>query len=97
MSSYRLSHRAANDIYEIVLRVATENRTAARKLRLGLYETFRYLGRSPSSGMLREDLAPGIRIFSHRNYVVCFRAVPNGVDILRVLHAARQWESERLS
>ena len=57
-----------------------------------LYATFTMLGKNPEIGQARDDLIPRMRIFSVRNYVICFRTVSDAVEISRVVHGARQLE-----
>jgi plasmid stabilization system protein ParE len=94
MKNYFLSPRAQNDLYLLLLAVAEKNRSATRKLSSGLHATFRFLGRNPSSGELRSDLGEGLRIFTHRNYVIIFRSKNKSVEIVRIIHGARDWLSE---
>lgn len=43
-------------------------------------------------GEPRTELAPGIRSFTYnRNYIVIYRALDDGIDVLRVIHSARNW------
>lgn len=49
--------------------------------------------RQPRMGELREELGPDIRSFTHtRNYIVIYRPLDDGIDVLRVLHSARNWQ-----
>ena len=40
-------------------------------------------------GTSREDLLPGLRCWSVGNYVIFFRPTSDGIDVVRVVHAAR--------
>ncbi len=40
-------------------------------------------------GRPRDELAEGLRSFSVGRYVMFYRAIPEGVEIVRVLHGAR--------
>jgi toxin ParE1/3/4 len=40
-------------------------------------------------GTLREDLLPGLRCWSVGNYVIYFRPKGDGIDVVRVVHGAR--------
>jgi toxin ParE1/3/4 len=44
---------------------------------------------NPNIGELRPDLARNVRAFSIGNYVLFFRPLDDGVELLRVLHSAR--------
>jgi toxin ParE1/3/4 len=43
-------------------------------------------------GQQRDELLPGMRCFSLSNYVIFFRATASGVEIVRVVHGARNIE-----
>ena len=47
------------------------------------------LAEMPESGRQREKLAPELRSFAVGNYVIFYRPIENGVEIVRVLHGAR--------
>lgn len=48
--------------------------------------------RQPLMGESREDLGPDLRSFSfRRNYVVIYRPLADGIDVLRVFHTARDY------
>lgn len=40
-------------------------------------------------GRARDDLAPGIRSLAFGRYVVFFVALADGIDVVRVMHGAR--------
>jgi toxin ParE1/3/4 len=58
-----------------------------------LYEAIEGLGRHPSSGRHREELAPGIQSFPFGRYIIFYRAATNSIEIVRVLHGARDIEN----
>lgn len=43
----------------------------------------------PRMGRAREELAAGVRSFAFGRYVVFFTPLPDGIDLVRVLHGAR--------
>ena len=47
---------------------------------------------SPMIGRTREELAPGLRSFPVGNHVIFYRSVKNGIEVIRVLHGARDIE-----
>lgn len=48
--------------------------------------------RQPLMGDPREDLGSGLRSFVFkRNYVVIYRPLDDGIDVLRVFHSARDY------
>ncbi len=46
----------------------------------------------PASGAGREESPPAFRSFPEENYVIFYRPVKDGVQIVRVLHGARYIE-----
>jgi toxin ParE1/3/4 len=40
-------------------------------------------------GIARPDIAPDLRSFSAAPYTIYYRLVPDGVEIMRVIHQAR--------
>lgn len=50
------------------------------------------LARNPGLGRKREELLAGLRSFPIGSYVVFYRAIEDGIDILRVLHGSRDIE-----
>ena len=43
----------------------------------------------PGMGRRREDLSPGLRSIQEGSCIIFYRAVENGIHIVRVLHGAR--------
>ena len=50
---------------------------------------FEPLRQFPEMGSAREQLAPGLRALSYRDYVIYYLAAPDELVIVRVLHGAR--------
>ena len=50
-------------------------------------------GRQPGSGRYREELASGIQSFPFGRYIIFYRAVTSAIEIVRVLHGARDIEN----
>lgn len=47
----------------------------------------------PNMGTARPDLGDDLRIFSHKRYVVVYRPLPDGIEVLRVVDGARDYPS----
>jgi toxin ParE1/3/4 len=77
------------DLVEAALRIAEENPTAADHWLDSLDEKCRLLARMPELGRKRPDLAPDLRGFPIGNYIIFYRPVPDGIQVIRVLHGAR--------
>jgi toxin ParE1/3/4 len=89
MSLHRVSDHARADLDEIWTRIAQDKPDAADRFIRALVSRFPMLASMPELGRRREELAPRLRSFSVRNYVIFYRPMANGVEIARVLHGAR--------
>ena len=50
----------------------------------------RLLAVNPALGPARPDIAPELRLFPIRRYVVLYRALPDGIEVVRVVHGMRE-------
>lgn len=57
---------------------------------------FNALARRPGLGRMRDDLMPLLRSFPYGRYVIFYRAVAGGIEIIRVLHSARDANAQFL-
>lgn len=89
MSQPFFSPSARQDLFEILERIARDKPGAAVQFVERLEEECRLLAANPSVGTSRDDLLPNLRCWSVGNYVICFRQADDGVEIVRVLHGAR--------
>ena len=44
-------------------------------------------------GTARPDLGEDLRVFSHKRYVIVYRALADGIEVLRVVDGARDYPS----
>ena len=51
------------------------------------------LAQQPRKGRGRAELGAGLRSFTVGRYVIFYEAVPNGVDVVRVIHGSRDIEA----
>ncbi len=93
MSLLRISPRAGADLIEIWSYIADDSVANADAFVDRLYETLQVLGRQPGSGRRREELAPGMQSFPYGRYVIFYRALMDAIEIVRILHGARDIES----
>jgi len=80
---------AETDILEIWDYIADDSFAAADRWVDHLDEQFRLLATQPMMGRARDELAPGVRSFSFGRYVVFYVPLDDGIDVVRVLHGAR--------
>jgi toxin ParE1/3/4 len=76
---------AEQDLIDIYLHVSPDNPTAAEKLVRAINAKCERLARSPMIGRARPDL----RSFPFGAYLILYRAIDDGAEIVRVVHAAR--------
>ncbi len=93
MSQLRISPRASSDLIEIWSYIADDSVANADALIDKLYQAIQVLARQPGSGRHREELAPGIQSFPFGRYIIFYRVVAGAVEIVRVLHGARDIEN----
>jgi toxin ParE1/3/4 len=78
-----------HDYAEIWAYIAEHNIVAADKLLRKLDETVLFLSQFPRAGPARPELRPGVRSFPVGQYVIFYRPVTDGIELLRVLHGKR--------
>jgi toxin ParE1/3/4 len=89
----RISLRAREDLIEIWDYIADDSIANADAFIDKLYEAIEALGRHPGSGRHRDELAPGIQSFPFGRHIIFYRVVTNAIEIVRVLHGARDIEN----
>jgi toxin ParE1/3/4 len=55
---------------------------------------FKLLARQPDLGRPRNDLMPDLRSFPFERYIIFYRPFVDGIEVLRVLHGARDVEAQ---
>jgi toxin ParE1/3/4 len=93
VSQLRISPRANSDLIEIWSYIADDSAANADAFIDKLHRMIRSLADKPGSGRRREELAPGIQSFPFGRYVIFYRVIPTGIEIVRVLHGARDIEN----
>ena len=84
-----VSRQAKADIRMIGEAIALSKQDAALRFLDTLYSKFQMLEAYPRLTRPRGDLGPGVRQFPVGNYLVFYRPISDGVEILRVLHGRR--------
>ncbi len=79
----------ATDLLEIWLYIAKDNPTAADALLDKIEAACSMLARSPRAGHARPELAPDVRSHPVGRYVIFYRKVPGGIEVIRVLSGYR--------
>jgi len=81
--------RARGDLTGIWDYIAADNETRADAFVDLIDQKFQALAGHPNLGRSRDELAEGLRSFPVGKYVIFYRAIPAGVEIVRVLHGSR--------
>jgi toxin ParE1/3/4 len=81
------------DLQDVARFIKRQNPTAARAFLEAAYDAFEFLVRNPGAGRRRGDLGfPEVRswrIEAFRRILVFYKETPDRIQILRVLHGAR--------
>jgi toxin ParE1/3/4 len=88
-----ITRRAQADLDEIADYVAENNPKRAITFTREIIGHCHRLGNTPHVGRSRPNLGPGIRSIPHGRYMIFYRMVDSDVQILRVLHSARDIEA----
>lgn len=90
--SFRLTPGAEADITAIALYIAEDNPAAAVRWYGEMLRHCRNLGEKPELGVARPEVRPDLRTFPAGNYMILYRKDLEGVEIVRIVHGARQWQ-----
>lgn len=95
MPSVRWSSDAKRDLAEIAHFIGVEQGRLriAERLIDGVVKKSNTYAASPELGTAREDLGNEIRVFRYKRYVIVYRPVETGIDIIRIVDGARDFPS----
>ena len=85
--------QAEADILDIWDYIAEDSLDQADRWVDGLDEKLRLWAGQPLMGRERVELMPGLRSFPFGRYVVFYTALPDGIDVVRVMHSSRELDS----
>ena len=80
---------ARRDYVQIWVHIAEDNIDAADDLVRKFDHALDLLADNPGLGPERPELAPGMRSFPVGKYLLFYRPLDKGIELLRVLHGAR--------
>lgn len=80
---------AFEDLVEIWAFIAEDSERQADRFLATIDSKLRLLAHQPHIGRAREELLPGLRSFPVGRYVVFYLPAEGGIDVVRVLHSAR--------
>ena len=88
----RLTQRAEDDLIAIWTYIATHNPRAADQLLDDIDTKARLLSEFPEIGQARPDIAEGLRYLPIGSYLILYRQITQGIEVVRVVHGARRIE-----
>jgi toxin ParE1/3/4 len=83
------SRQAEDDLIEIWRYIARDNPDAADRLLDRIERVVELLARHPLMGAARPDLRKDLRYFVSGRYLILYRPIAGGVEVVRVVHGAR--------
>lgn len=86
------TRQANEDVLSIWEYIATHNTSAADQLVFRINEVLKQLAAHPGIGEKQEQYRKDLRCFPIGNYLIFYEPIENGIQVLRILHGARQWE-----
>lgn len=87
-----ITSTAELDLEEIEAYISSDNPAAADRFLEKLGERFKLIAEMPGIGRRRDNYAHGARSISEGDYVIIYRVRKKVLEILRVLHGARDPE-----
>jgi len=85
--------RAVADLAEIWDYIADDSEERADAFVALVDQKIRALARRPNIGRTREELGEGVRSFPVGRYIIFYCVIPKSIEIVRVLHGARDLET----
>jgi toxin ParE1/3/4 len=89
LAQVRRTARAEEDLLEIGIYIAQDDPGAAGRLLDRIDFVSKLLADNPRMGPSRFDLALGLRCFRSGSYLILYREIQEGIEIVRVVHGAR--------
>jgi plasmid stabilization system protein ParE len=93
MTRYQFTPQATDDLFEIWKYIANDNLEAANRVDQAVQAACEFLAAAPLAGRVREDLtALPLRLWlvpPYRNYWIVYDPNTSPLQIIRILHAAR--------
>jgi toxin ParE1/3/4 len=91
MSRPFFSPSSRRDLQEILGFIALDKPGAALRHLERLEEACWDLAKNPELGAARNDILPQLRVWSVGSYIIFYRPSDDGVEIIRVVHGARDF------
>ncbi|PYP84085.1 MAG: type II toxin-antitoxin system RelE/ParE family toxin [Blastocatellia bacterium AA13] len=92
MKRLSFTSQAEQDLVDIYDYIADDNPRAAILVMNQLEKRCKSLRLQPKVGRERNYIAPGLRSITESHYVIFYRLMPDEIQVIRVLHGARDVE-----
>ena len=90
-----LSPRARADLDDIwAFSAATWSPAQADRYLKGMDEVLHLLCRQPGVARLKHEVYPSVRLHPYRSHIIFFRSDAGTMDVIRILHARSESQSE---
>jgi toxin ParE1/3/4 len=89
MARITRTSRAKLDILEIWFFIAEDSLDAADRLVGQFDEALLMLATAPEAARRRPELGRGLRSFPVGSYLIIYRPISGGIEVIRVIHGAR--------
>jgi toxin ParE1/3/4 len=93
MRTVRITARAEEDLKGIWSYIAQDKPEAANKLIKEITSKFAFLRNYPQAGRQQDRLLVNLRSFAVKGYTIFYQPFEDRIEILRVMHGARDIES----
>ncbi len=93
MKETYVSDDAENDLLEIWIYISRDSYATADKYIDKIKAKYEILRKYPSIGRIRSEYSPSLRSFPVNRYIIFYRILEDGIEIVRVLHCARDLNS----
>lgn len=94
MNRFRLSRQAERDLEDIWIYLTKQDELLADKQLAQILDKFPMLSKFPDMGKQRNNLLIGLRSFPVKPYIIFYNKIVDGIEIVRVLHQARDIDNE---
>ncbi|MBO3464284.1 type II toxin-antitoxin system RelE/ParE family toxin [Aetokthonos hydrillicola Thurmond2011] len=84
---------AQADLLDIWNFIANDSFEKADQFLQKIESQLKVLGLNPGIGRKRDSLAPDMRSFPVGNYLIFYRPISQGIEVIRVLHGSRDIQS----
>ena len=89
MALLRFSPQSLKDLGDIGDYIANDSPESAARFVEGLQEHCMLVAARPLIGRVRNEVRPGLRSVLYGRYLIFYRSIQDGAEIVRVIHSAR--------